>query len=227
MWHFAAFVSHSAWYTHRGQRWISLCGRQCTQWLLSNTWIVWNDVGLWACVHVYMCDVFISSYSILYLCPHSTHSVWPVCYIHVHYGWVDFRFLPVRSVLLSFQKPTGCTSNLMKAKHTSSNIRQQVFIQYLWSCREPACRTRSRRCCRTGCETPPGSCSGAGSWQWGWSCCRRLLGQSAWARGIRGCWWSARWLWCLLRWGHLSLEPPCYWWSGAGQRERETWGEEP
>lgn len=108
------------------------------------------------------------------------------------------------------------------------NIKRSIL--YLWSCRAPACRTQSRRCYQTGCGTPPGSCSGAGSWQWGWSCCRHLLAQSAWARGSRGCWWSARWLCCLLRWGHLSLEPPCYWWSGAGHRgggKREKRGEEP
>lgn len=99
---------------------------------------------------------------------------------------------------------------------------KEVSVLYLWSYREPACRTRSRRCYRRGCGTLPGSCSGAGSWQWGLSCCRRLLGRSALVRGSHGCCWLAHWLWFLLHWGHLSLEPPCYWWSGEGRKKGYT-----
>lgn len=85
------------------------------------------------------------------------------------------------------------------------------FLQYLWFCRGPACRTRSRRCCRKGCGTPPGSCSGAGSWRWGWSCCRRWSCWSAWATGNCGCCSMARWLWPGS--AHSSPEAPCYWLS--------------
>ena len=103
--------------------------------------------------------------------------------------------------------PGGYTIGLWEA------LRDRYLWSHLWSCHGQACRTQSRRCCRTGCGTPPGSCSGAGSWRWGWSCCRPWRRRSASGRGSRGCWWSARWRCC--HWGRLTPGPPCYWWSGG------------